>query len=90
MMGAMMQMPHPVHIHGLRFRIIDRSPSTGRDSIRDGSVDSGWKDVFVLVPGMRVKVVHQFEDHAGLLLYQYHHLDHEDLDMMRNYLVKRG
>ncbi len=90
MMGGMMQMPHPVHIHGLQFRIIDRSPSTGWDTIRDGFVDSGWKDTFLLMPGMRVKVLLRFEDYAGLFLYHCHNLEHEDLGMMRNYLVKAG
>lgn len=88
MMGGMMQIPHPVHIHGLQFRILERSASAGWESIRDGFVDSGWKDSLLLMPGMRVKILLRFQDYTGLFLYHCHNLEHEDLGMMRNYLVK--
>ncbi len=88
MMGGMMQMPHPVHIHGLQFQVIERTPSIGWETIRDGFIDSGWKDTVLLMPGMRVKVLMKFEDFTGLYLYHCHNLEHEDLGMMRNYLVK--
>jgi FtsP/CotA-like multicopper oxidase with cupredoxin domain len=42
----------------------------------------------LVLPGERVKVLMRFEDHTGLYLYHCHILEHEDLGMMRNYLVE--
>ena len=91
MMGNMMQMPHPVHIHDLQFQIIDRDasqvPSAVWNSIKDGFIDEGWQDTFLLLPNMRVKVALRFEDYTGIFLYHCHNLEHEDMGMMRNYEV---
>ncbi|GJQ64406.1 MAG: multicopper oxidase domain-containing protein [Melioribacteraceae bacterium] len=93
MMGGMMQMPHPVHIHGLQFRIIERISDGGFDetfdSFKDGFVDEGWKDSFLLLPGTRVKVLLRFEDFTGMYLYHCHNLEHEDMGMMRNYMITK-
>ncbi len=86
--GGMMQMPHPVHVHGLQFRIIERTAGAGWNSMQDGFVDSGWKDTVLLMPGMRAKILLRFEDFNGLYLYHCHNLEHEDMGMMRNYLVE--
>ncbi len=90
-MGNMMQMPHPVHIHGLQFQIIERNvsqvPPLVWNSMKDGFVDDGWQDTFLLLPGMRVKVALRFEDFTGLFIYHCHNLEHEDMGMMRNYEV---
>ena len=87
MMGGM-QIPHPVHIHGLQYQIVERSASVGWETIKDGFVDNGWKDSVLLMPGMRVKILLRFRDYTGLFLYHCHNLEHEDLGMMRNYLVR--
>jgi len=89
MMGGMMQIPHPVHVHGLQFQVLERSPSAGWETIRDGFVDGGWKDSVLLMPGMRMKILLRFRDYPGLFLYHCHNLEHEDLGMMRNYLVQK-
>ncbi len=86
--GSMMQMPHPVHVHGLQFRIIERTTGLGWETMKDGFVDSGWKDTVLLMPGMRAKILLRFEDYSGLFLYHCHNLEHEDMGMMRNYLVE--
>ncbi len=86
--GGMMQMPHPVHVHGLQFRIIERTTGAGWSSMKDGFVDGGWKDTVLLMPGMRAKILLRFEDYTGLFLYHCHNLEHEDMGMMRNYLVE--
>ncbi len=80
-----MPMPHPVHIHGLQFRVIERSGSPS--DLKDGYVDSGWKDTVLLMPGERARVLLKFEDFTGLYLYHCHNLEHEDLGMMRNYRI---
>lgn len=84
-----MQMPHPVHVHDVQFQIINRTPSSyGWETIKDGFVDGGWKDTILLMPGMEAEVVMKFEDYTGLYLYHCHNLEHEDLGMMRNFLIK--
>jgi FtsP/CotA-like multicopper oxidase with cupredoxin domain len=91
MMG-MMQMPHPIHIHGLQFQILERRINRRFQDIwrtvRDGFVDEGWKDTVLLMPGMRLKIALKFEDYTGLFLLHCHNLEHEDLGMMRNYLIQ--
>jgi len=91
MMQDMMRMPHPVHLHGLQFQIIDREVSEmsadSWNTVRDGFVDSGWQDTFLLMPGMRVKIALKFEDFTGIYVYHCHNLEHEDMGMMRNYEV---
>ena len=37
--------------------------------------------------GERVRILLRFTDHTGLFLYHCHMLEHEDTDLMRNYLV---
>ncbi len=80
-----MPMPHPVHIHGLQFRIVDRTGSPS--DLKHGYVDSGWKDTFLLMPGETVHVLLRFEDFTGMYLYHCHNLEHSDLGMMRNYKI---
>lgn len=91
MMNNMMQIPHPVHIHGLQFHIIERDVS-GMDasvwnSVKDGFVNEGWQDTFLLMPGMKVRIVLRFQDFTGKYIYHCHNLEHEDMGMMRNYEV---
>ena len=40
------------------------------------------------MPGERVRLLMKFTDYTGLYLFHCHILEHEDLGMMRNYLVK--
>ncbi len=90
MMGAMMA--HPMHIHGLQFRVLERSVDASQmqhwHTMNEGYVDEGWKDTILLMPGETVKLQVQFADYPGLFLYHCHNLEHEDAGMMRNYLVQ--
>ncbi len=81
MMG-MMNMPHPIHLHGKQFQVLQRS-----GVMHEGYVDEGWKDTVLLMPGERIKILVKFGDYPGLFLYHCHNLEHEDMGMMRNYLV---
>jgi len=89
--GGGMNLPHPMHIHGLQFQIIDRqvdrSARAAWSTLSDGYVDEGWHDTVLVVPGEKVKVLLKFEDFTGLYLYHCHNLEHEDMGMMRNYRV---
>lgn len=89
--GMMMSVPHPIHIHGEQFQILSRVKrgldNAHYDSVRHGFVDSGWKDTVLVMPGEEVTVLKPFNDYTGLYLYHCHILEHEDMGMMRNFLV---
>ena len=87
MMGGGMALPHPMHVHGLQYQIIERSGGEEWTSLREGFVDEGWHDTVLVTPGERVKVLLKFEDFTGLYLYHCHNLEHEDMGMMRNYRI---
>lgn len=86
--GGPMTMAHPIHLHGPQFRILERVAGPGLATLRDGLFDQGWQDTFLLLPGDRVRLRVRFERHAGMFLYHCHNLEHEDMGMMRNYLVE--
>jgi FtsP/CotA-like multicopper oxidase with cupredoxin domain len=85
-----MAMAHPIHIHGRQFRIVGREVGSATSSLKEGLLDDGWLDTFLLLPGERVRVLVRFDKYPGLFLYHCHNLEHEDLGMMRNFLVEHG
>jgi suppressor of ftsI len=92
-MGMMnMEMPHPMHIHGVQFQVLGRELAQGNESVyKDlsaGFVDDGWKDTVLVMPGEKVQVLVRFENYKGTFLYHCHNLEHEDAGMMRNYEVQ--
>jgi FtsP/CotA-like multicopper oxidase with cupredoxin domain len=82
-MGGMI-MPHPMHLHGVQFQVAERLGSP----YPAGLIDEGWKDTVLVMPGERVRIMVEFRDYAGLYLYHCHNLEHEDMGMMRNYLIE--
>lgn len=91
MMGGM-DLPHPMHIHGLQFQVLERDiqPAYQQawETVSAGYVDEGWKDTVLIMPGEKVKVLLKFEGFTGLYLYHCHNLEHEDMGMMRNYRIE--
>ena len=87
--SGMMQMPHPIHLHGGQFQVEKRFPGAGSmemtTSLHEGFMDEGWKDTVLILPGERVRLLMQFPRFKGLFLYHCHTLEHEDMGMMRNY-----
>lgn len=91
MMGNMMQMPHPVHIHQVQFNILERDISDVDpqlwEAIKEGFINEGWQDTVLLMPGMKARVIMEFKDFKGLFVYHCHNLEHEDMGMMRNFKI---
>lgn len=91
-MHGMMAMPHPMHLHGEQFQIVEREVNSrhrgGYETVSAGLVDSGWKDTVLVMPGEKVTLLKPFNDFKGLFMYHCHNLEHEDLGMMRDFLVK--
>jgi blue copper oxidase len=90
--GGMMAQPHPMHMHAVQFRVIERvldNPqiAAGYENIRAGLVDEGWMDTVLTWPGERVRVLVKFDHYAGLYIYHCHNLEHEDGGMMRNFEI---
>ena len=87
-----MAMPHPMHLHGEQFQIVKREVnlrSHGQyESVAAGLVDSGWKDTVLVMPGEKVTLLKPFNDYKGLFMYHCHNLEHEDLGMMRDFLIR--
>jgi bilirubin oxidase len=83
--GPGMAMSHPIHIHGVHFRVIERSRIAPAD-LREGIIDTGYKDVVGIFPGevVRLEVAPTI---AGLFMYHCHNLEHEDSGMMRNVIL---
>jgi FtsP/CotA-like multicopper oxidase with cupredoxin domain len=81
--GGMPPLPHPIHVHGLQFKVLGRLGAPFGDVL-----DQGWKDTVLLMPGERVRLQMRFADYPGLFLYHCHNLEHEDMGMMRNYYVR--
>lgn len=91
--GSTPIMPHPMHMHGAQFQILERrfvgtaQQQTNYDTVRQGFVESGWKDTFLLMPGEIVRILSRQHKHTGLFVYHCHNLVHEDMGMMRNFRV---
>ncbi len=85
--GPGMAMPHPIHIHGVRFRVIERSLRAVPADLREGVIDAGYRDVFGIFAGERVRVSIA-PALSGLFMYHCHNLEHEDGGMMRNVLFQ--
>jgi len=82
--------PHPMHIHNVQFQVVNRAPpfdTTSYNTANQGLVDSGWKDTVLVWPGERVRVAMKFSPYAGMYMYHCHILEHEDMTMMRNYMI---
>jgi blue copper oxidase len=92
-----MGMPHPMHMHGFSFQVLERinSPAQLAASARFGKgrtvSDLGWKDTVLVWPGETVLIAIDFtHDFPGdqTYLFHCHNLEHEDAGMMINFRVR--
>ncbi|MBK6990326.1 MAG: multicopper oxidase domain-containing protein [Chitinophagaceae bacterium] len=73
--------PHPMHLHGVFFQVLQRSG--GRGNLI--ASENGWKDTVLVMPGETVKVLVPFENNTGKFVFHCHNLEHEDDGMMLQY-----
>ena len=92
-----MGMPHPMHLHGFSFQVLERlnSPAQLSGLARFGKgrtvSDLGWKDTVLVWPGETVRIAIDFtHDFPGdqTYLFHCHNLEHEDGGMMINFRVQ--
>ena len=92
MHGMMMDMPHPMHLHGEQFQIVKREVNSGAQenyqTVAAGFINNGWKDVVLVMPGEKVTILKPFNDFKGMFMVHCHNLEHEDMGMMRDLLVQ--
>jgi blue copper oxidase len=90
-------MPHPMHLHGFSFQVLERlnSPAQLSAHARFGKgrlvSDLGWKDTVLVWPGETVRIAIDFtHDYPGNQTYllHCHNLEHEDAGMMINFRVQ--
>jgi spore coat protein A len=93
---------HPIHLHLVRFQILDRRRFDKFDYQSKGTLryvgpveppeafESGWKDTVRADPGMVTRILIPFEGFAGRYVWHCHILEHEDNEMMRPYEVIEG
>jgi FtsP/CotA-like multicopper oxidase with cupredoxin domain len=90
--GMMFSMAHPIHLHGQQFEIISRTIGAEETedyaTVKEGFVDSGLKDTVLVMPGEKVRLIKPFQDFRGLFVYHCHNIEHEDMGMMRDFLVE--
>jgi spore coat protein A, manganese oxidase len=90
---------HPIHLHLVRFQILDRRSfdigaywSTGGLKYKGAAIspdagEAGWKDTVRADPGMVTRIIVRFEGFAGRYVWHCHILEHEDNEMMRPFEV---
>jgi len=88
---------HPIHLHLVRFQIIDRRPfdlfawNAHRIVKYTGPAEApppheaGWKDTVRTDPGMVTRIAMRFDGEPGRYVWHCHFLEHEDNEMMRPY-----
>lgn len=76
---------HPIHLHQVMFRVVNRQPITG-EARPPEAWETGRKDTVVAYPGEITRLKAQF-DLAGQYVWHCHIVEHEDNEMMRPYAV---
>jgi spore coat protein A len=93
---------HPIHLHLVRFQILDRQPLDVPEYIYNKRIhytgdrfppdanESGWKDTVRAAPHAVTRIIVKFEGYAGRYVWHCHIAEHEDNEMMRPYeILKR-
>lgn len=92
---------HPIHVHLVQFRILDRQPFDVAEYTNSRKIkwigpavlpdenERGWKDTVKATPGHITRIAARFGDYTGVYPFHCHILEHEDHDMMRPFIVYR-
>lgn len=76
--------PHPMHLHGALFQVLDRTGGRGQVLPHE----KGWKDTVLAMPGEKVRVIVAFGQEKGVFVFHCHNLEHEDSGMMLQMEIK--
>ena len=91
---------HPIHLHLVRFQILDRRRfddfeylTTGKlryigpGTRRPNPMRSGWKDTVRADSNMVTRIIVPFKGYPGRYVWHCHILEHEDNEMMRPFEI---
>jgi spore coat protein A, manganese oxidase len=90
---------HPMHLHLVRFQVLDRRPFDTEYYLRNQKLrftaeatppdahELGWKDTVQCPDSTVTRIIVRFEGYTGKYLYHCHILEHEANDMMRPFEV---
>lgn len=92
---------HPIHLHLVRFQILDRRSfdvptywMSGKGEVKYKAPaippepsEAGWKDTVRADPKMVTRIIARFEGYPGRYVWHCHLLEHEDNEMMRPFDV---
>jgi len=93
---------HPIHLHMVRFQLLDRRPFDTFEYITAGTLrftgpvmppdanEMGWKDTVRVNQKTVTRIIVPFTGYAGRYVWHCHILEHEDNEMMRPYEVVRA
>jgi spore coat protein A len=90
---------HPIHLHLVRFQILDRRPFDVDAYLESKTLrytgpaqpppphERGWKDTAQAYPGMVTRFIATFDGYVGKYAWHCHLLEHEANEMMRPFEV---
>ncbi|KJV26404.1 bilirubin oxidase [Luteibacter yeojuensis] len=90
---------HPIHLHLVRFQILDRRPYDVDEYLEKKTIryvgpaqkppahEQGWKDVVQVYPGMVTRIIATFDGYEGRYAWHCHLAEHEANEMMRPFEV---
>jgi spore coat protein A len=90
---------HPIHLHLVRFQILDRRRFDKFDYMTKSTLrftsepmppepnEMGWKDTVRVNSGTVTRIIVPFTGYAGRYVWHCHILEHEENEMMRPYEV---
>lgn len=90
---------HPIHLHLVRFQILDRRPFDVDQYLESRTLrytgpaqpppphEAGWKDTAQVYPGMVTRYIITFEGYTGRYVWHCHLLEHASNEMMRPFEV---
>jgi spore coat protein A len=90
----------PIHLHAVRFQILDRRRFDASEYMESGKVryskepasppdpnEMGWKDTVRVNASTVTRIIIPFEGYAGRYVWHCHNLEHTDHEMIRPYEV---
>ena len=93
---------HPIHLHMVRFQILDRRPFDAFQYVTQGTLrytgsamapdanEMGWKDTARVNAKTVTRIIVPFTGYPGRYVWHCHILEHEDNEMMRPYEVLKA
>ena len=93
---------HPIHLHMVKFQILDRRPFESFQYMTQGTLryladasppdanEMGWKDTARVNSSTVTRIIVPFHGYAGRYVWHCHILEHEDNEMMRPYEIVKA